>query len=386
MAGSIEIRAKNSFRLVVSGGVDHNGKRIKHSRTFHGDNRGAKQALAAFVFEVAQGTVGTGCKMLLRDWAKMWIVQHEKRVAARTIESYREHLENRILPALGHIPLEKLQPKHVNCFLAQLEQDGNRMDGRDGVISNATSLRHLRTLSVMLQEAVFRQLISLNPARAVRTPRVKCQEARCYDEHDVRLLIEKLQGEPAVFRAMILTATLIGLRRGEIVGLEWSSIDWDNRTMAIRQSVQILAKKGQSLKEPKSASSKRTVAMPALVLQALKTWRDEQAQQQTILGSKWCVPKDFICTTACGTWLSANQLTHAFKEFIERHGLPAITLHGLRHTAASLLISNGLNIRTVASILGHSQASTTLNIYSHTFQTSLREAANIVDTMLAPVL
>jgi len=384
MSGSIEIRAKDSFRLVVSGGVDLQGKRIKHSRTFHGDNRGAKQALAAFVFEVAQGSVGVGCKMLLRDWAKMWLAQHEKRVAPRTIETYREHLENRILPSLGHIPLEKLQPKHINCFLAQLEQDGNRLDGRDGVISNATSLRHLRTLSVMLQEAVYRQLITLNPARSVRTPRVQFKEARWYDEHDVKLLITKLQGEPAVFRAMILIASLVGLRRGEIIGLEWSSIDWDNRTIAIRQSVQILAQKGQSLKEPKSASSMRTVALPGIVLQALLTWRDEQAQLQASLGSKWRVPKNFICTTACGTWLSANQLTRAFKEFIERNGLPTITLHGLRHTAASLLISNGLNIRTVSSILGHSQASTTLNIYSHTFHSSLREAANIVDTMLAP--
>ena len=384
MSGSIEIRAKDSFRLVVSGGVDLHGKRIKHSRTFHGDNRGAKQALAAFVFEVAQGTVGVGCKMLLRDWAKMWLAQHEKRVAPRTIETYREHLENRILPSLGHIPLEKLQPKHINCFLAQLEQDGNRLDGRDGVISNATSLRHLRTLSVMLQEAVYRQLITLNPARAVRAPRVQFKEARWYNEHDVKLLIAKLQGEPAVFRAMILIASLVGLRRGEIIGLEWSSIDWDNRTIAIRQSVQILTKTGQSLKEPKSASSKRTVALPGIVLQALLTWRDEQTQLQASLGSKWRVPKDFICTTACGTWLSANQLTRAFKEFIERNGLPTITLHGLRHTAASLLISNGLNIRTVSSILGHSQASTTLNIYSHTFHSSLREAANIVDTMLNP--
>jgi len=120
------------------------------------------------------------------------------------------------------------------------------------------------------------------------------------------------------------------------------------------------------------------------VVEALITWRDEQATLKASLGPKWGETREFVCTTADGSWLSVDQLTRAFKEFIERHELPTITLHGLRHTAASLLISNGLNVRTVSSILGHSQASTTLNIYSHTFQSSLREAANMIDACLEP--
>jgi len=242
MSGNIEERGKNTFRLVVSGGFDAHGKRIKYTRTFHGDKRGAKRALDEFAVDVAKGMVRMSCGISVCEWAKTWIGQQEKRLAPRTVASYRGHLQNRILPALGHIPLDKLQPRHINDFLEQMEQKGARLDGRGETISGATCLRHLRTLSVMLQEAVYRQLIPQNPARAVRAPRVKRKEARYYDERGVKLLIERLQSEPGVFRAMVLTAMLVGLRRGEIIGLEWSAVDWDKRTVTVRQSAQILAK------------------------------------------------------------------------------------------------------------------------------------------------
>lgn len=386
MSGYIEERGNNTFRLVVSCGFDAKGRRIKHTRTFHGDKRSAKRALAEYVVEIDGGNVGPNSGMLLRDWAETWIVHQEKRLAARTVASYRSHLQNRILPALGHIPLNRLSPRHINEFLAQLEGEGVRLDGRGSSISGATRLRHLRTLAVMLQEAVYRQHISRNPTRGVRSPRILRQEARYYEQQDIKRLMEALQQEAMVFRAMVYLAVLVGLRRGEIIALEWDAVDFGKRSLTIRQSVQILAKSGQSLKTPKAAASMRTIAMPILLIETLQEWQKEQLVLKNQLGATWRGTRNFVCTDMNGAWLSADQLTRDFKRFVERHNLPVITVHGLRHTAASLLIANGLPVRTVSTVLGHSQASTTLNIYCHTFKSSLQDAADVIDSCLAPTV
>jgi integrase len=495
------------WRLIVSCG-SHNGKRRRRREYFHGTRKEAERALARIVIGMADGTLSASPQMSLKNWAMMWLDTHAaKHLAANTMAGYRPIVEKRIIPALGHIALDKLKARHISEFYTNLEEEGIRKDGRGEILSGSTRLGYHRVLSTMLQEAVYRHLIPINPARAVRPPKSNRQEARFYDEADARRLLQALDREPLRFRAFILLAITLGLRRGEIIGLEWPHIDFKRKTLAIRQAAQLVTHQGQSLKVPKTLSSARVVSIPDFVLTCLKEWKSEQERQRaTATAWKPSPHGDFIFTDIDGTWYIADQVSKDFRRFADlnnlhnipfrqlqqaaakepllrfrafallsfsialrretvagltwdqidlagnvitmqqeqisipdptgaalaewrqqqaeerekagaewkhkrsnlvftnpdgtryrarhavkdlrkfmvKHNLRTITLHGLRHTAASILLAKRLPVRTVATILGHSQTSTTLNIYSHVMQATLEQAAEVMENTLAP--
>ena len=385
MAGSMEPRGPNTWRLIVSVGFNAKGKRVKVSRTFHGTKREAEKALAKLVTDVSEKRVTASSRMTVAEWARIWLSEYaERKLAARTTSAYRHIVEKRIIPVLGKIPLDRLTAMQINQFYAELKEEGVRLDGRGATLSGAMQLKHHRVLSSMLQEAVYRQLIPINPVRAARPPRKTREEARYYDEEQLQALLTALDGEPLRFRVTILLALTSGMRRGELIALEWRDVLWEDATITIRQAAQIVAGKGQSVKSPKTLSSIRQVMVPADVMQMLHEWQVEQCREKEVAGSLWALIEghDFIWTDWDGSWMLGDQLSKDFRHFIQRHHLRSITLHGLRHTAASLLIALGIPVRTVAGILGHSQSSTTLNIYSHVLNASTRQAAQVMSEVI----
>ncbi|WP_051132019.1 site-specific integrase [Ruminiclostridium papyrosolvens] len=262
-----------------------------------------------------------------------------------------------------------------------------------GKLSDQTIKHHHRLISAMLEKAVKWQLLLNNPAERVEPPKVVKGEVPHYDESQAVTLLNYLEKEPIKFQAMVNLALYAQMREGEIMGLEWKDINMKERTINIRQAAQYIPKRGVFIKEPKNESSKRTVTVPKNVMEILKELRKIQMQEEKEAGTRWKKNNNeqntdanevrkFIFTTWDGELMHPYTPTKQFKKFIDLYGLPKLTFHGLRHTGITLLLGNGADIDSVSRRAGHSQRSTTLNIYSHSLRSKDVANANKLGNIL----
>ena len=188
-------------------------------------------------------------------------------------------------------------------------------------------------------------------------------------------MISCLQAEPLKYRTAIMLTLYTGMRRGELCGLNWSDIDFDNKLVTINKSVLYSAEKGVYEDTTKTKSSNRSINIPSDMIKLLKQYQAEQLQLRLSMGDIW-INSGKIFTSENGGLINPDTLSTWFKKFIKRHNLPDIHYHSLRHTAATLLIAGGVDIATVSKRLGHADKSTTLNIYTHAIKSADKEAAD----------
>lgn len=180
---------------------------------------------------------------------------------------------------------------------------------------------------------------------------------------------------------MVLLDIYTGMRCGELMGLSWSNINLEIRTIKIVQASQYLPEKGTFMKDTKNDSSVRLVSIPQSLVSLLKKYKAYWDEEKLKAGELW-TNSDLLFTKWNGGPMFTYTLTNWFPEFLKRHKLPHITPHGLRHTSATLLISQGINIRAVSERFGHARTSTTMDIYAHALKSSDREAADKLDNLL----
>ena len=236
----------------------------------------------------------------------------------------------------------------------------------------------------MLHKAVYWQLIVSNPAERVQSPKTSKPLRRHYDEEQTKILVDnlqKLKGNQIKYRTAILLDIFTGARLGELVGLEWSDIDFKNGIININKSSQYLSEKGVFTKAHKTESSIRDVAIPDFIVSLLeehKLWYDEQ---KTIVGDFW---HEFnrLFVQDDGKPIHPSTISKWFEKFVKNIGLPVINFHGLRHTNATLLISQQVDVATVSARLGHAQITTTYNFYVHPLKSHDRTAGNVLENLL----
>ena len=255
---------------------------------------------------------------------------------------------------------------------------------KEPTLSNKTILHHHRLISSILEKAVKWQVISSNPCKRVEPPKATRKEAAYLDEVQVQELIECLSSEPLQYRAMILLLLYSGMRRGELCGLEWSDIDFKNCLIDINKSSLYLAERGIFNDETKTQSSNRVIKMPYDIMQTLIEHRKEQLQTKLNICDKW-INSNKVFTQWNGKPIHPDTLTNWFSDFIKRNDLPPIHLHSLRHTNATLLIASGTDLRTVSKRLGHSNMTTTSNIYTHAIKSADERAAEVLSDILHPI-
>ncbi len=382
MAGSIEKRG-DSYRLIVSAGTGPGGKRKKYTKTIKAkSDREAEKELAKFVAEVEGNSYIEPSKITLKSFCEKWLIEYANtNLEHKTKYEYSRMLELRIIPALGHIQLSKFKPIHLVEFYSNLQEDGIRLDGRGQKLSNKTILHYHRLIKVILGTAVKWQLISTNPADNVDPPKVKKKEAEYYDEDEVLKMVKALEEEELKYKVSIMITIASGLRLGELMGLKWDNIDFENNTIDIEQANQYLPGQGTFTKDPKNETSKRIISIPIPVMELLDKYRLEQIEKRLKCGDKW-VDTDFIFTQWNGLPMHPSTPSKWFAKFLKKHELRKITFHQLRHTSATILINAGLNIRALSSRLGHSNTSTTLNIYSHALKSADKTAADKMDEIM----
>lgn len=393
MAGSIEKRG-DSYRLVCVVGYNLQGRPIKKSKTVHCSKKEAKIELAKFVADVQKGMYVEGKSLKFTDFVEIWKRDYgSKELAPSTYKRYLGILESRIIPFFGHFRVDKIKPTDIMQFYDLLSKDTQIVRRKDNngkktgkPLSPKTILEHHRLLRAMLQKAVYWQMIVSNPAERVQAPKTKKPKRKYYDDEQSKALISNLMElteEQFKYKVAIILTIFTGVRLGELMGLEWDDINFREGIISINRSSQYLADKGVFTKTPKTESSIRDVAIPDFVVSLLedyKYWYDEQKYQY---GELW-YDSNRLFVQADGKPMHPSTISKWFEKFVAQIGLPVINFHGLRHTNATLLIAQNIDVSVVAARLGHAQITTTLNFYVHPIISHNKTAGFALENLLLP--
>lgn len=235
MAGYLEKRGKRSWRLIVSHGFDSYGNRIRYTKSIKANSRReADKELVNFVYEVENGIVLQNSSMTFKEFTDLWAKNYgEKELSPKTYERYEGMLNSRIIPYFGHYKLCNIKPTHIMSFYDYLSKDHQlkRCKNHNGKtvmksLSSKTILEHHRLLHAMLQNAVYWQILPYNPADRVKPPKHERPQIKYYDDVQCKQLLEALENEEIKFQTIVILTLFTGMRRGEVLGLEWSDIDF----------------------------------------------------------------------------------------------------------------------------------------------------------------
>lgn len=396
MAGSIEKRGKNSYRLTCYDGFDLHGKPIIHRKTVHGTKKEAEIELSKFVTEVQNGLVADGKSLRFDEFTKIWERDYaSKYLAPSTYKRYMRMLETRILPYFSHYYINKIKPTDIMKFYDLLEKDtqlsrhaGTNNEKTKKPLAPKTIKEHHRLISSMLHKAVYWQLIVSNPTDRVQSPKSKKPQRPCYDDRQCKYLIEnlmQLDPEYIKYKTALILEIFLGARLGELMGLEWSDVDLRTGIININKSSQYLADTGIFTKDPKNESSIRDVIVPEFVISLLKEYKLWYDEQKSLLGELW-IDSNRLFVQDNGKPMHPSTLSKWFVKYIEKIGLPVINFHGLRHTNATLLVSQNIDIAVVSARLGHAQISTTFNFYVHPIISHNKKAGIALENLLLPTM
>lgn len=250
-------------------------------------------------------------------------------------------------------------------------------------LSGTTIHRYHELLSSIFNTAVRWQVIFSNPCERVQPPKKNKPEPKFLDEVQARELLTLLEDEPPQFRIMVTVLMFTGLRRAELLGLRWEDIDTETGLLSVKRNLLYHPQTGTFESETKTRQSQRTIKVPAAVCDLFREQKALQAARRLQLGDKW-QNSGYIFTAWNGAALNPTTLSCSFSKFCKKHNLTGITIHGLRHTNATLQIAQHVPITTVAHRLGHVDATTTAKIYAHAIQSADAAAAQILDDLLSP--
>jgi integrase len=248
------------------------------------------------------------------------------------------------------------------------------------------SMRSIRIIhSVLhrsLNKAVQYGLVVKNPAHGAALPKYKHAEMQVLDESQVSRFLVAAQGSR--YEALYYLAITTGMRQGELFGLQWSDLHWNNGMLYVQRQSQRVAGKGWWFEEPKTRAGRRPVMIGEVILQKLREHLERQPLQKAVTGSRW-QENNLIFPSTIDTPGDPSNLRVDFRKVLEKAGLPMIRFHDMRHTAASIMLNNNIPVITVSKRLGHAKPSTTLDIYGCLYPESQEEAARIMDEIITPI-
>lgn len=387
MASIYEYRNKEgkliSYNIRVFRGRDTNGKMLKpYTTQFKVEptwkestaRKKAEDFAAVFEKECREGMAADSRQKFESYCDYVLALKEQRGVKHSTLTRYKE-LTNRIYPVLGHIKMRDIRPDHLNRLYSDLGKNG--VNKRGGKLSNKTILEHHRLIHTVLEQAVKEGLIPLNPADRVELPKAERKEVNYFQADEVKAIAEALKAEPIKWQTITHLLLITGARRGEILGLKWNSIDFDNNQLHICNNILYTPDRGIYEDTPKTARSNRFITVPDETIELLKKYRLWQNQERLRLG-EYYEYSGYVFTQDNGKPLHPDSVTDWMNKFSKRHNLPHINPHAFRHTMASMLYYNGVDSVSISKRLGHAQVSTTANIYAHVMEEADRRNADIL--------
>ena len=366
--GSIYKRKDGRWNSVVNLGYQNGKLRRKY---LYGNTRSeVAEKLAAELHNVQQGISVVPERQTVRQFLERWLTDCVKpSVRPATFISYDQQVRVHIAPQLGHIQLTKLSPQQIQSYMN---------DRLKTELSAKTVKYHLSVLRMALGQALKWNLVARNVAMLVDPPRVGKYEVQVITPEQARIFLQAIQGDR--LEALLTVALSLGLRRGAALGLRWADIDFQNRTLRVNQSLQRLEGKLR-VTELKTNSSRRILDLPEMLINKLREHRTRQLEEKMLAGPHW-QETGLVFTSRVGTPVDPRHVKRRLDPLLEKAELPHFRVHDLRHFCASLLLAQGVPLKVVSDILGHSQIGITADLYTHVLPSVRKEAINLMDSIL----
>lgn len=359
----------NTYEFNVSAGYDGAGKHIRHYGTFTApegasESKADRLAMEAYVEFAckARGNKSFGENMRFNHLCEIYFKEYAPNKLKRvTIENYKSNVKNHIAPVFGNRKLKDIETSDVSAFLTGLK------------CKPLTANKIKIVFHSILKYAVSQKYINKNPCSGAIW---KESTEREYGRIENVLNLQQSQKlmalteEYSVFNTIIRLLLLSGMRSGECLGLRWKSINFQNKTIFIDKTLSY-AENEWFLSTPKTERSTRTIAIDDKTIEILKKHKEEQDKQKEIVGAAWQHP-ELVFTSCTGHWYDRSLLNDQFRRFVKKNkeGLKLdhnLTIHGLRHTNAALLLYAGENIENISAHLGHASADITSRVYAHMY-------------------
>ena len=383
---SIEKRG-DSYRIKVSCGYKANGQQVTQKMTWTPDPKMTEKQIEkelqrqAILFEeeCKHGQIVSAIKF--EAFAEEWFEDYGKLNLKSTTYTRQRQLTKRVYAAIGHIRLDKLTTREIQKFINSLAKDGvNEHTGKP--LSRKTMIHYLSFISTIIDYAIKMDMLSDNPCRRVTIPKGSKKERKILTIEETEEFFDLLRTAPLKYRAFFTLDIYSGMRRGKMLGLEWKDIDFQTGVIHIQRTSNYTKTNGIYTDTTKTESSVRFVKVPMEVIDVLLLYKEEQDEERIKLGSKWH-DTDRLFVKYDGQPMNPQTPYGWLKEFCERNNFPFYGIHQFRHLHTSLLIGAGIDPTTVSGILGHSQVSTTLNLYSHMFRENQIKACDAVANALS---
>lgn len=363
MTGSLQI--KNDKYFAVLNIYDQNGKRkqkwLTTGLTVKGNKKKAEQLLREYLreYEAKAGIINTD--MLFCDSIRHWLTVAEKRVDAVTLQGYTCLATAHIIPYFEqrNIKLKDINRRVLQAYIDEKSQHG-RLDGKGG-LSPRSLILHKNILFQTLTEAVRDELIPNNPCEYIIVPQTQRYESKFYSAEQITTLLNAIKDEPLY--ALIKLTAVYGLRRSEVLGLKWDSIDFNADTLTIKHTVSKVTEVVEKDKT-KNATSRRSFPLMPDIKQMLFQLKEQEKHNRKMFGKSYA-DNEYVLKWDDGRPFSPDYVTHRFAALLKKNALPHIRFHELRHSCASFLINMGFTLKDVQEWLGHSDIKMTANIYSH---------------------
>ena len=356
---------KKKYYVCFDYGKDESGKRKKQYKTFSTKEE-AIRARNQFQNDNINGTVIQPSKMTVQDYLSQYIENIRPSSEKTTIYGYEQILKNHIYPALGKYPLQELKPMQIQAYYTDKTNEGK--------LSQNTLRKHHDLLKAAFKMAVQQEIMVRNPCDHVKPPKNTKAKIQFYSVEQLKTLLEKVRGDR--LELIVVLAAFLGLRREEICGLQWKNVDFEKSTLTIDQAI-TMAGSQRIEKTTKSFSSIRELYIPESVMECLKREKERQEKLRELAGIE--PEDDLVVVMADGKKYRPNYISELFTKFIEDNDLPKITLHGLRHTFATIANSLGGQLYDISKAMGHSNTSVTSGVYTHLLDPNHKELIEEMD-------
>lgn len=351
------------------------GKRVRRYKSIDGTKKDAERAMHEYIRELEKGYYVTNSKITISEWIDTWLeVYIAPNVSPTTLSRYQGMIKRYIKPQLGHIQAQELNTLAVQAWVNSLRV--SPVSGKKMAVATIKHAYHV--LKGAMDKAVLAGIIPRSPCISIMMPKGQKKPPVVYDEAQIRQLISA--AKDTEMELVIDIELCLGLRRGELLGLQWEDIDWGkNQIHVVRNRVVV---DGKSLvKDPKTATSVRTVDVPVQLIQKLRKHKTKCLANRLRMGKNYTVT-DYVIVHPDGKPIYPEYLSQMFTKLQKKANLPKCRFHDLRHLCASIMLMQGVNVKVAQEHLGHKDISTTMNIYSHVLPSVAKEAAQKIGALV----
>lgn len=351
---------------VTTGRDPGTGKQLQRSITGK-TQKEVREKLQAVAVDISRGTYQAPNKITVSAWMEEWLNTFcANKVKPLTLQSYAAIIKNHIVPALGAVELQAVRGTQIQKLYNSMTRAG--LSGK--TVKNVSAVLH-KAFSVALKQGI----IAANPCDAAELPKVEHKEIRPLADSEIPRFLAAIDGSP--MRNAFALCLFAGLREGECLGLSWKQVDFERGRITVSQQLQReKARGGRYYIAPSTKSGKpRTIEPPRIAFEYLRAERVKQLENRFKAGPMWSNPDDLVFTDEAGGHYAIHTFYKRFKAIAASIGRPDARPHDLRHTAATVAIASGADVKSVQELLGHATATFTLNVYAHTSEQMMKDTA-----------